>query len=352
MQNLAVGVTTKVSITSKLTFQFDGAVSIYTRNIKDTLPIDVGGFGIALLKKLMTVNMTSSYYTAFKTSLAYKFTDRIGASVEYRRIDPDYQSMGSYFCNNDIEQYTINANAGFWKNKVQLRGSLGMQHDNLGQTKKFTSNRTVSSFAGTVNFNQNWGLDANYSNFSTNQRSGRSPIIDSLRLFQVNHNISVMPRFTTTTTALSHFVMLNVSRMQLDDKNKNTASQTETTTTLFLANYSLSFLKTNTNLSLGLNCTFLENNMYKGETYGGSIGAAQPLFKDKLSLNWTNSFMLNKIAGNDGSTFNSYLSADFRPHPKHVFNFSINYINNTNASIENSSSFNEIRGEFRYAYSF
>jgi hypothetical protein len=297
--------------------------------------------------------MTSTYYTAFKTSLAYKFTDRIGTALEYRRIDPEYQSLGAYFCNNDLELFTFNANAGLMKNKLLLRGSIGTQHANLGKTKKFTSNRMVGNFSGTVNINQNWGVDANYSNFSTNQRSGRSPLIDSLRLFQVNHNFSVTPRFTKATSTNSHFVMLNVSRMQLDDKNKRTAAQTETNTTVLTANYSLGFLKSRASLSLGLNYTTLENNMYDGKMYGGSIGVAKSLVKDKLSLNWTNSFMFNQMSGNDGTTFNSYLSANFRPHPKHAFNLGVNYMSNSYSNTDSSSSsFNETRGEIRYAYSF
>jgi len=351
-QNLAVGLTTKIAITSKLSFLFDGAISAYTKNAKDSLEVEVSGFGVSLLQQMIDINMTSTYYTALKTSLAYKFTDRIDASLEYRRIDPEYQSMGAYFCNNDLELYTINANAGLWKNKLTLRGSLGIQHDNLGNTKNFTSNRVVGSLSGTVNFNQNWGLDANYSNFSTNQRSGRSPIIDSLRLFQVNHNISVMPRFTKVTAANSHFVMLNVNRMQLDDKNKKTASQTETTTTILSPNYSLGFLKSSTNLSFGLNYTTLENNIYNGKMYGGSLGAAQTMLKNKVSLNWTNSFMLNQVGGNDGTTFTSYLSANYRPYPKHAFNLGVNYISNTYTNTDQSPSFNEIRGEIRYGYSF
>jgi outer membrane usher protein FimD/PapC len=151
----------------------------------------------------------------------------------------------------------------------------------------------------------------------------------------------------------SHFVMFNYNRMKLDDKNKTTAEQTETATTILTANYSLGFLRSGTNLSLGLNHTTIANNMYDGKTYGGSLSIAQSMFKNKLSLNWANSYMLNQIAGNDGATFNSYLSATFRPHPKHSFNLGVNYISNSYTQSEtSSSSYNETRGDIRYAYTF
>jgi len=351
-QNLAVGLTSNFDITKKLTFSFDGSISIFTKNTEDPLHLEISGFGTSLLQKLITINMTSTYYTAFKTSLAYKITNQVGAALEYRRIDPEYQSLGAYFCNNDLELYSFNANAALWKNKLVFRGSLGIQRDNLGNTKKATSRRTVGSLSGSLNMTQSLGVDFSYSNLSSNQRAGRSPLIDSLRLFQVNHNISVMPRFTKVTASNSHFVMLNVSMMQLDDKNKATAAQSETATTMLMANYALGFLRSGTNVSFGLNYTTLENNIYKGEMYGGSLGVAQALLKNKMSLNWTNSFMLNKVGGNDGTTLTTYLSANYRPHPKHSFNFGVNYISNTYTNTEQSPSYNELRGEIRYGYSF
>ena len=370
VQNFAIGLTSKISFSPKFSFSFDGSVSVLTQNAGDSALVKLTGFGTSIVNNLITINTSSAYFTAFKTALAYKFTDKIGASLEYRRIDPEYQSLGAYFCNNDLEAFTINANAGLLNNKLMLRGSLGTQHDNLGKTKNATSRRTVGSFSGTYNFNQNLGVDVNYSNFSTNQRAGRSAIIDSLRLFQVNSNFSIMPRFSKVTATSSHFVMLNANWMQLDDKNKTTAAQTDTKTTILAANYSLGLLKSRTNLSFGLNLTTLENNMYEGKMLGGSIGVAQPMLKDKISLNWTNSLSSNKVSGNDASTFTSYLSVSFRPRPKHVFNFGLNYISNsysnTGSNIDpnadpnidpiesntNPPSFNEIRGEIRYGYTF
>ena len=351
-QNLVVGLTTKIAITSKLSFSLDGAISAFTKNAKDPIKVQVEGFGVSILQKLIDINMSSTYYTALKTSLAYRFSDRVGAAIEYRRIDPEYQSLGAYFCNNDLELYTFNANAGLWKNKFVVRGSLGIQHDNLGNTKKATSWRTVGSVNGSLNMTQQFGVDFNYSNFSTNQRAGRSPLIDSLKLFQVNHNISVMPRFTKVTASHSHFVMLNISRMQLDDKNKTAATQSDTKTTIVTANYSLGFLRSRTNLTAGLNYTALSNNTLEGKMYGGSLGVAQTLLKNKISLNWTNSYMLNQVGGNDGTTLNSYLSANYRPHPKHAFNVGVNYISNSYKDTDLSPSYNEIRGEIRYGYSF
>ena len=352
VQNLAVGLTTRISFTPKLIFSFDGSISSYTRNAKDSIPLKKMNIWSTAASNFMMINTSSTYFTAFKTTLAYKFSDRTGTALEYRRIDPDYQSLGAYFFNNDVEVFSLNANAGLLKNKLNLRGSIGVQRDNLGKTKKHTSNRVVGSFSGSWNISQNLGIDATYSNFSTNQSAGRSALIDSLRLFQVNQSFSIMPRFNKVTASNSHYVMLNASRMQLDDKNKQTAQQNATKTSILAANYSLGMLRSRANVSVGVNYTTLENNMYKGNMYSGSLGAAKAIFKDKLSLNWTNTFMINQIGGTDGTTFNSYFTASFRPHPKHAINLGVNYISNTYSNTEYSPSYNETRGDIRYAYTF
>jgi len=147
-------------------------------------------------------------------------------------------------------------------------------------------------------------------------------------------------------------VMLNLSRMQLDDKNKESAQQNGTNTNIISLNYTLGFLKSGTHISAGLNYTSLENNMYSGNMYSGSLGVAQQFFKNKLSANWTNSYMANQVGENNSNTLSSYLSATYRPHPKHAFNIGVNFIANKYANTEYSPSYNETRGEFRYAYSF
>jgi hypothetical protein len=300
----------------------------------------------------MTINSTSDYHTALKSALSYKFTHKIITSLQYRRIAPGYRSMGAYFFNDDVENVTINQTLAFLKDKINVRGSIGFQHDNLDKAKKATSKRTIGALNFSYNINQQFGLDANYSNFTSNQKAGKMPVIDSLKLFQVNKSISVTPRFMKMKDNRSHMVMLNFNFMKLDDKNKKTQNQTETNTTILYLNYSLGFVPQKMNLIVGLNYTGLKNNFYENTMKGFTAGISKTLAKDNLSLSWNNCLLFNKVNEDNGTIFTTSLSANYRLASKHSFNFNLYYIANSFAQDSATPSFNEFRGDFSYVFTF
>jgi hypothetical protein len=351
-QNMAYGITSKISISKKLFFSIDGSLSFYTTDRKAQRLSTIDDKLLAFSDNFMTINQTSEHYAAFKSALTYKFTDKISTGIEYRRIAPGYQSMGAYFFNNDIENITINQTYVFLKDKINAKGSLGLQHDNLDKSKKATSKRTIGSLNLSYNINQNWGIDASFSNFTTNQKAGRLPIIDSLRLYQTNRTISITPRFMKVTEKKSHVVLLNYNFMKLDDKNKKTQNQTETNTNIIYLNYVLGFIPQKLNITLGLNYTGLKNNLYKNTMKGINAGISKTLAQDNLSIGWNNSFLLNKVNSDNGTIFNTSLTASLRFAKKHSINLNMYFIRNSFGEKAATPSYNEYRGDFSYVFTF
>lgn len=351
-QNLAIGLTSKFRITPKLFFNLDGSMSFFTNNSMIVASDSVSDGLLKFAGNFITVNNTSEYHKAIKAGLSYRFSPTVITGIEYRRIDPEFRSMGSYFFNNDVEMYTFNQSASFLQNKINTRGSLGLQRDNLDKTKQNTSNRVIGSLSGSYNINQNWGVDASYSNFSTNQRAFKTAQNDSLMIYQVNHNLMLMPRFMKSTETLSHMVMLNLNWMKLDDKNAKTSSGTDTDTKVAMLMYALGLLKQKININVGGNYTNMSNLNYTNQLIGGTLGVSSTLLKDKLSLNWNNSFMLNKINSENGTVFNTGLNANYRFHPKHSVTLNFNLINNSFSNSSTIPSFNEFRGDIGYVFTF
>ncbi|MGV8095344.1 MAG: hypothetical protein AB2L24_26120 [Mangrovibacterium sp.] len=351
-QNFVVGMTSKFSITPELNFHFDGSVSFYTHNRKIAGSDPVSDGMLRFARHFITVNHTSQSFKAIKTGLSYRFTPAIVSGVEYRRIDPGFQSMGSYFFNNDLELFTFNQTAAFLKNKLNARGSLSLQRDNLDGSKKNTANRMVGSLSSSYTINQNWAVDASYSNFSTNQKAFKTAGNDSLRIFQVNHNLSLTPRYMKTTETQSHMAMLTLNLMKLDDKNKLTQDQTNTDTRIAMLIYNLGLLKIKLNISTGLNYTEMVNKNYTNQLTGGTLNLAKTFLEDKLSLNWNNALMLNKINSEKGTVLNTALNASYRFLSKHAVTLNFNMINNSFAKSSTVPSFNEIRGDIGYVFTF
>ena len=351
-QNLAIGLTSKFKITPKLFFNVDGSMSFFTNNRKISKSDSITNGLLRFAGNFITVNNTSEYHKALKAGLSYRFTSAVVTSIEYRRVDPGFRSLGSYFFNNDLEMYTFNQTAAFLKNKINARGSIGFQRDNLNGAKTKTANRIIGSLSGNYNIDQNWAVDASYSNFSTNQKAVKTAQNTDLMIFQVNHSLSVMPRYVKTTETRSHMVMLNLNWMKLDDKNEKTKDQTNTDTYIAMLMYNIGLLNLKMNLSAGLNYTNMVNKTYTNQLMGATLNVAKTFLQEKLSLNWSNALMLNKINADKGTVFNTALNAAYRFHPKHSVTLNFNMINNSFSNSTTVPSFNEIRGDIGYVFTF
>ena len=111
-------------------------------------------------------------------------------------------------------------------------------------------------------------------------------------------------------------------------------------------------LKQKININVGANYTNMSNQSLSNQLMGGTLGVSSSLLKDKLSLNWNNSFMLNKINSDNGTVFNTGLNANYRFLPKHTVTLNFNMINNSFSNSATVPSFNEIRGDIGYAFTF
>ena len=351
-QNMALGLTSRVSLTSKLILNVDGSLSFLTSNSSLGTSDTINDRLLEYASNLITINSTSQRFSALKASLSYNFSKNVISGIEYRRIDPGYQSMGSYFFNNDLEQITFNQSVSFLESKFRARGSIGMQRDNLDGAKNSTSRRLIGSLSGNYAIDENWALDLSYNNFSTNQKAIKNIADNSLMVYQVNHNLLLAPRFMKVTEGFSHLVMLNLNWMILNDKNTQTSDMTDTDTKVAMLMYSLGLPKQKINMSLGANYTKMVNQNYTNQLAGGTLSLSSSLLKDKLSINWNNAYMLNKLNGENGRIFNTTLNSVCRFLPRHSVTLNLSLIKNSFADTSVIPSYNEIRGDLGYAFTF
>jgi hypothetical protein len=351
-QNFALGIHGKISIIKNLTLEAEGAVSVITNN---SLAGDLKSNSdkwLSMAGSFININQTSEHFSAIKSNLKWKVSKTVTSGLEYKRIDPGYNSMGAYFFNTDLENININQSVLLFSNKMNLHGSLGLQHDNLDHSKKFTSKRTVGAITMSYQITQKFGIDANYNNFTTNQRAGTMAIIDTLKLYQVNKSYSFTPRFMVANEKRSHLIMFMFNNMALDDKNKKTANQTETNTMILNLTYSLGLIPAKLNITTSINSTKLKNNLYQNIMSGVTVGLNKMLASDKITIGWNNSYMVNKINSDKGTVINTVFTAGFRISGKQSINLSMYYTSNKFAQGSATPSYNEYRGDFSYVYSF
>ena len=351
-QNVVTGINSHFTFFKKLIWEVEAAVSLYTTNLgAEKLSSVEDNSTLHSVNKFLAINQSSEYYTAVRSSLQYK-AKLWALKLEYRRIDPKYRSMGAYFFNNDVQNLTLTPSVSFWKRKLSLNGSIGLQTDNLRRTKKATSVRTIGSANISFNPSSAFGIDANYSNYSITQRDGRIPLTDSTRVHQITQNISVTPRLLFANTTLSHMIMLNYNFSNFDDQNKITSRYSKFTSQTAQLNYSLGLVESRFSFLFGVTYSLASTYLSDITGTGGTIGVSKNMLKDKLSLSWSNSLVHTDAQSNGTWVFNSTIISNYTINSHHALRLNIYYTGNFNSSNSVSPTFNEYKGDLSYVYTF
>lgn len=357
-ENAVLGITARVSFLKKFYWDGDGGLSLYTRNIGTRLRLDsaslLPGILTNTLGNLLTINGSTEFYSAYQTSLGYRGKG-FSLRLQYRRVDPGYQSMGAYFFNNDVQNVTIAPSVVLFKQKVRFSGNLGLQRDNLQNQKQATSRRVIGSANLSADFTKRLGVDLNFSNFSTNQRARTILIADSFLIAQTTKNLSITPRYLIVSPAINHSFLLSYSRMTLTNQNAHTATDNNIQSSNVFFNYQVSFNERGLALSLNLNSAEVLATGKNGN-HGVTVGLTKRLLDNKLSLGM-NSSVLRGTRGDGHSTIlNNGVRADLMASKKHRFNALLNFITNTPTGTaftdRYNASYTEFRGELGYTFSF
>jgi hypothetical protein len=157
-ENAVVGLNTQVTLFKKLTWTTDLGVSAYTRDVRsDSVEIPEK---YAFMSKFILPRLSSQVQTAGESSLNFR-NKFMGLRVQYRRIDPDFKSMGAFFFQTDMEQWLVAPSLNLFKNKLQINGSYGWQNNNISATRSRTTRRTIGSAALILRGGKHFNFQAN-----------------------------------------------------------------------------------------------------------------------------------------------------------------------------------------------
>jgi hypothetical protein len=349
--NIALGIKMHFTLAKPLTFDADGAVSLYTTDTR--LPSIADSNSDAMLKRVVKwipLNLSTHYFTAFKATLLFK-KPNYSLGLSYTRIDPDYKSMGIYFINNDLENITFTPSFYLFKKKFRFSGSGGYQHDNLRHTKRATSLRTIWNVSIGYDPVSWFGIDGTWSNFSTSQKAGNVPLVDTLKSYNVNKSLSINPRLIFVNTKLVHAVLLSFNQNDYIDRNAFSDAATTRATTIIL-NYSMTFIQSQLGLNAGLSYIHSRNSFQETKMTGGNAGISKTFFKNKFFCSLTESVQNSYILSQSGWVYNTNASLRYQPHPHHSFVLQIYFVNNTISDKEAANAYNQSKGDLSYVFTF
>ena len=305
MENMAVSFSGKARISEKLSAEGEYAISGLTRNTlsnEDIIIRQYFDFG------LFTRRTSTAYYHAYKASLNYT-VKKFSLRAQFEHVDPDYKTLGGYFFNNDLENYTLSPSLQLANGKLNLNFNGGFQRNNLDKQSTGTTQRLIGS--GNIAFipNQKWNFNAMYSNFSTFTRNRIQPDpyfqnpLDTLNFYQVSRNASVMIMHLFGNEQLKQTISINGMHMITSqatgrlEGNFLPEEEIPVLTQIYNGNlaYSLNHVKTKTGMVIAMNFNY-------------SVVMQTEALLGGPNLSCTKSFLNNSLRLMAGSTYNFTLT--------------------------------------------
>ena len=347
-ENLVIGAKTHQQIAKIFSVDADFGLSGYTSDLRSP-SLDIAE--IKAFSSLYDPRESSQFRIAGKASMGLQLK-KFSLRLIYRRVEPDYQSMGAYYLNTDVENLTLAPTFTMAKGRLRISGSLGVQRNNLLSDRASNSLRQANSFSLAFAPNSKWGINVNYSNYNMSQTRNYGLVRDTLRLEQFSNNLNGSLYFNFGTKTHRQNLSFGVNYMDLADNSTMAAVQSTTTSLNPTASYR--FSNTESKFSFNINANASSFNTALNETLriGGSAGVTKAFGKDKFKLGANGSWYSTLL---NGDAYSSTLAAGgnliFQPHKAHSFNLGINFVNRTFTDASRAGSF-DILGFFGYTFNF
>ncbi len=287
-ENLVLGISTQFYLVKNIRYKLDLVASVFSRDItKDSVEVDSFPFKETLFA-IYTPRINTKVSFAGETKLEYK-TSKFSAGIKYKRVDPGYQSMGTYYFQSDIEQYLFNIGFSALNSKLRLRASAGIQSDNVRKNRASKTSRKIGNLAISYQPNQKFGINIQYSNFGVSQNPLLKSISDTTLLRNITQSFMIMPRYNFGNKKINNSISLVANYQNLNDKNVYTKDYTEMKSLNTNFNYMLTLLKS----GLNIRTSFLYTNNIisagKTKSIGSTIGFSKSLLKKKIfsGINYT-----------------------------------------------------------------
>ncbi|MDW8850029.1 hypothetical protein SD960_08000 [Flavobacterium sp. MMLR14_040] len=340
------------SVIKNLNLNVEYALSVLTDDTRSNT-LSGGNFR----DKLFSSKESTSFMNALNVNFDYNIQKSI-VGLTYERIDPNYNTLGALYFNNDLENIALRFSRPFYQDKITVSTSLGFQRDDLAKEKKQDTKRVVGSINMNYRVTDQINITGSYSNFSTYTNK-------KLDQFELINNPNVVVSDTLDYRQLSQNANVNMSYAFGSKRNQNLnfnysiagqaneqggvirRGQASTVQNYNLA-HSISFIEMKVGLNSSLNYTNNQVGINNSSSTGASVGASKKLFKDKLNTNL--GFLYNNSQGdmNSSSVFGIKFNNSYTLLEQH--NFSLNIISMFRSST-NTQKFNDLTATFNYAYS-
>lgn len=317
-----------------------------------------------LVQGLLPENSTNRYFDALNASVGYQGS-WYGLQIRYERVAPEYQTLGAYYFNNDLQNISFAPSVRLLQNKLTFAGNLGLQENNLDESLASTTERVVGAINANYMPDEFWNIALSYSNFSsyTNVRPLPDPFLqdnmDTLNFYQVSQtmNATILRSFGQQQSPQS--VMLSSSYQRASDKASYEGGSQQSDFITTNASYSYSLVPANATFALAGNI-YMNNaagmkSLYWGPSLNVSKSFREKTFKVGLSSSYNetsgDNIKTSPVLNNRVSLNYSPLSENTESKISHNFSLGLNLLNRLQSTGQQPA-FTELTGTFNYSFTF
>ncbi len=357
-ENLVTSVEGKVKFLERGSFSVEYASSALTN---DTQAEAIGSD--KLLASVFNNKLSTTYHDAFKVDLSYT-VGKGSFGVGYERVDPQYQTLGAYYFNNDLENITVKLRQTVFNDKLNININTGLQRDDLEKQKQSALSRVVAAINLSLKASEKLTLSGSYSNFrSHTQIKNQFDYINEVRPFE---NLDTL-NFTQVSQNANLNVNYNLSQkkekrqtLNMNVSYQNTAEKqdgflvevVDNGSQFFNGNMSYNLALTEKNMSItgAFNSTYNTVAGIKTTTLGPTVAIAKQFFDKTLRTTFSSSYNTTATDGKQvGDFLNLRLGGSYRYKEKHNFNLNIIQLFRNSTT---RSNINDLTATIGYVYTF
>ena len=351
-ENFVWGLNVRKNIGRRLSLNTEFAQSAYTMDTRNP-EVDLESHRYANhLGNLFTPTISSQFNAAFQGQLSYK-AELFQVNFKYRRLGPEYKTMGSPFMNNDFEDITGGIATAFFKNRLSVSTNAGVQRNNLNHDQETRVTRFIGAVNTSYTVNEKLNVSIGYSNFSSSTKLDRfyqqSQIdqVDSLLYLQVTNSLNGNVNYSFQTGEISKTLMLGTNYQIATDNSDNKSVFYNVNVGYQLTHTPRDF-NLNSNINLNSNAVAGLKNLSAGPTVTASKLFFNKKFKSNVSTGYIQSFQSGELIN---STLTTRLGCSYATKSKHTFGLDFSWLQRSSKT-ENAPTFSEFRGGVTYNYSF
>jgi len=346
--NTVVGSTLALKVAKGLRFRTNFGVSVQTDNL-DSFGDNTTYGNNALTGNLAETNFSSRLMYAGDVGLTYAHRlFSVNGKVKY--IQPYFQPLTVAFLNSDILNYTIGGSTGFFKRRLNISGSVGIQKNNLSGQKLSTSRNFIMNLASNFKLSKSINGTFTYTNF-TQDFEARLIQINDLYTYAVNSNVLTGSlRYTIKSGNTNYRISVRGGSngfVTVDDSEESLVAYDSWNSGITIGRND-----TDINLNITSSLTYRKYNRASGTlaNYGIRLNASKGFMDSKLIFNANTSFIYNDRDDlREGTTWRNGVSANYRLDKQSNIGLRLNQIKRISTI---SNDFSELRTGIQYQYSF